>query len=196
MEKIHVVTVVTVVSKIEEELSKKCLNCPLRGSICLTPKPSLECLLKFNVVDEAYKDIVELLERLKMEKTKETPQTPQTTEKDAEGVISQKEAQTELISEKPESSSSGVSGVFSEKDNRKEIIISKENIEALQEAVKPYGSDYWLASDVEADYARAGGREFWRLINFLSSEEWIRSNPQIWLEKYPGMEGMFRLRRR
>jgi hypothetical protein len=135
--------------------------------------------------------------------------TPEGVSEEAERVISPKEARNELISEKPESSPisekkpessssvvNAINVVSPEKDTWKEIIISKENIEALQEAVKPYGSDYWLASDVEAGYARAGGREFWRLIDFLSSEEWIRSNPQIWLEKYPGIEGRFRLRRR
>jgi hypothetical protein len=81
-------------------------------------------------------------------------------------------------------------------DSKPEIILSKENLEALFEAVKSFGSDYWTASQVVDEYARAGGREFWRLIQALSSEEWLKTNPAFWLEQHPRLKGMFRLRRR
>jgi hypothetical protein len=81
-------------------------------------------------------------------------------------------------------------------DSKPEIILSKENFEALFEAVKSFGSDYWTASQVVDEYARAGGREFWRFIQALSSEEWLKTNPAFWLEQHPRLKGMFRLRRR
>jgi hypothetical protein len=81
-------------------------------------------------------------------------------------------------------------------DSKPEIILSKENFEALFEAVKSFGSDYWTASQIVDEYARAGGREFWRLIQALSSEEWLKTNPAFWLEQHPRLKGMFRLRRK
>jgi len=179
MEKIHVVTVVSVVGKIEEELGKKCAICPLRGNICPTPKPSLECLIKFNVVDETHRDILEVLERIKEEaeeahaggKTlEETTQTSQAPPEKKEEVASQGEVQTELI-------------------------VCEENMQALLKAT--YGiQGYWTIQDIAATYHEAGGRNLWTLITRLSSEDWIRSGPNVWLEKHPRTEGMFRLRRR
>ena len=78
----------------------------------------------------------------------------------------------------------------------KELILTEENFKALFEAVKSFGSDYWTASQVVDEYARAGGREFWRFIQALSSEEWLKTNPAFWLEQHPRLKGMFRLRRR
>ena len=84
-----------------------------------------------------------------------------------------------------------------EKDERgNELLLTDDNFKALFEAVKSYGSDYWTASQVVDDYARAGGRDFWRLIQALSSKKWLKTNPSFWLEQHPRLKGMFRLRRR
>jgi len=76
------------------------------------------------------------------------------------------------------------------------FLLTEENFHALFEAVKSYGQDYWTASQVVDEYSRLGGRDFWRLIQALSSEEWLKTNPSFWLEHHPRLGGMFRLRRR
>lgn len=74
-------------------------------------------------------------------------------------------------------------------------IPSIEDIQALLEARKRYGDDYWLASDIVDDYVRAGGKyDFWRLLDMLSSNEWLKTNPRGWLEEHPRKKGMFRVR--
>jgi hypothetical protein len=71
---------------------------------------------------------------------------------------------------------------------------SLEDIQALLEAAKRYGDDFWLASDIEDDYARAGGRDYWGAIKLLSSREWLETSPRVWLEEHPRIRGVFRLR--
>jgi hypothetical protein len=72
---------------------------------------------------------------------------------------------------------------------------SMEDIQALLKATEKYGGDYWLASDVVDDYVRAGGKyDFWRLLDMLSSDEWLKTNPRVWLEEHPRKKGMFRVR--
>ena len=71
---------------------------------------------------------------------------------------------------------------------------SLEDIQALLQATKKYKDDYWLASDIQDDYVKAGGcYDFWRLIEMLSSGEWREKNPKIWLEEHPRILGMFRV---
>jgi hypothetical protein len=79
---------------------------------------------------------------------------------------------------------------------KKQALLCEENFKALFEAVKSFGSDYWEASEVVDEYVRAGGRDFWRLLDALSGEEWLKTNPAFWLEAHPNLPSMFRLRRR
>ena len=137
----------------------------------------------------------------------ETPQIPQTPQKEAEGVISQKEAQNGLISEKPESSPdsgkkqesspsgiSGVCGVSSEKEIQGEFLICEENLQALLKATHGI-QGYWSIQDIARGYYEAGGRDLPALIRALSSEDWIRSGRRPWLEEHPRVRGLFKLRR-
>jgi len=137
----------------------------------------------------------------------ETPQTPLMPQKEAEGVISQKEARNEPISEKPESSPdsgkkqksspsgiSGVCGISSEKEIQSEFLICEENLQALLKATHGI-QGYWSIQDIAHDYYEAGGRDLPALIRALSSEDWIRSGRRPWLEEHPGARGLFKLRR-
>jgi len=173
MEKIHVVDVVSVVIGIEEGLGKKCAICPLSGNICPAPKPSLECLIKFNVVDETNRDILELLEKIKEDKevcakAEEKPPEESPHGKKEE-VAPQEEAQTRPI-------------------------ICEENLQALLKATHGI-QGYWSVEDISRAYHEAGGRNLYNLIEVLSSEEWIRNGRKPWIEKHPSVKGWFRLRR-
>jgi len=161
--------------------------------------------LKEPTAEEAYMEIKKSSSICLFE---EIPQTPLIPEKEAEGVISQKEAQIGLIRDKLEPSSfsenklepssagvSGISGISSKEDTGKEIVVCEENIQALLKATQG-SSGYWTASEVAGAYHDAGGRNFWSLIQVLSSEGWLKTNPQIWLEEHPRLKGMYRLRRR
>jgi hypothetical protein len=81
-------------------------------------------------------------------------------------------------------------------ESKQEIILSEDNFQALFEAVKSYGADYWSAEDVVDDFVRAGGRDFYRLLSSLSSREWFEKSPAFWLEQHPNVADRFRLRRR
>jgi hypothetical protein len=173
MEKIHVVTVVSVVSKIEEELGKKCAICPLRGNVCPAPKPSLECLIKFNVVDETNRDILELLEKIKEDK----------------------EACTKVEEKPPEESPHGKKEEVAPQEEVQTCpIICEENLQALLKATHGI-QGYWSVEDISGAYHEAGGRNLYSLIEVLSSEEWIRNGRKPWIEKHPSVKGWFRLRR-
>jgi hypothetical protein len=137
----------------------------------------------------------------------EVPQVPQVPQEEAEGVISPKEAQNELISEKPESSpdsekkqesgSSGTCGTcdtFSEKQIQGEFLICEENLQALLKATHGI-QGYWSVEDISKAYHDAGGRNLYNLIEVLSSEEWIRNGRRPWLEEHPRIKGLFKLRR-
>ncbi|MEM1557867.1 MAG: hypothetical protein QXG12_04680, partial [Thermoproteota archaeon] len=94
-----------------------------------------------------YEEVIKLF---RVSSSGKIPETPETPAKQIEGVISQKEAQNELLSEGSESSSfsenkpesswagiSGVSGVFTKKDALNSFSVLEKGLQAPQRLKNP-----------------------------------------------------------